>query len=112
MKSVWKILLLSFIHYILCIATLFYSFSVSTASFESPGPSTFLVDLLQVILIILWYPLALPLSELEFFKTANTGFPLSHLPLILNSLIWGTVLYFGWKFCKDRFKRNKKASAV
>ncbi len=101
--NIRRILLLSLLHFVVQIGVFASSFSVGMTYFDSleePSIASRILDRLSEFLML---PLVKPL--ISIWPKGWRGFPLEHLPFILNSLVWGLVI--SWVI--GRLKRRRSA---
>ena len=81
-----------------------FSFSVGMSQFDTGEPAGLFGSALGAISALLMLPLALPL--VRWWPFGATGFPLEHLPFILNSLVWGV----GLAFARRKWRARREAT--
>lgn len=105
MRIFLKILLLGFIHRLIQFLVLAVGSTLAEMSFE---PS-FVVDIFEILSKILLLPIVLPI--LEIFPDDLPSI-VQNIPFIINSLLWGAGIYFGWIKWKQIFKSKEENVAV
>ena len=111
MPSIWQILGLGSAHLVAQFTVLWLRSSIAMRRFDSPDPTAALAWgelVLEGVWTVLAFPLLGPL--LEVWPSRFSEFPLRDGPFLLNSLVWGVALAFGWRGWKERRKKRAKAS--
>ena len=105
MKTSLKIFGIAFVHWVVQVLSL----SVGSTLAESNFEPTIIVALFEILSKLLLLPAVLPV--LEIWSDSLPGI-VGHIPFIINSSIWGTGVYFGWKKWEKKSKSKKENVAV
>ena len=105
MKTSLKIFGIAFVHWVVQVVSL----SVGSTLAESNFEPSFFVTLFEVLSKMLLIPVVLPV--LEIWPDSLPGL-VGHIPFLINSLIWGAGIYFGWKKWNQNSKSKKENVAV
>lgn len=97
------------IHAVLSMAVFLQSFSLGMRRFDSGAAPSASEHIIRIISKILFSPLFLPLARGggQWFHKIFAG-PLGYVPLFLNSLVWGAVIWTAWEWAQRRMKRKTK----
>ncbi|GAB5410567.1 MAG: hypothetical protein BalsKO_29320 [Balneolaceae bacterium] len=105
MRIFLKILLLGFIHRLIQFLVLAVGSTLAEMNFE---PSI-VVDIFEILSKLLLLPLVLPILEI---LPDNLPSIVQNIPFIINSLLWGAGIYFGWKKWRQKSNSTKENVAV
>ncbi|PEN07722.1 hypothetical protein CRI93_06990 [Longimonas halophila] len=108
-----RILGLSAIHFAAQFVVLVLDFAAVMRRFDAPDPAaprSFYEGVVEASWTVMSLPIARPL--LEMWSPGAIGFPLSALPFILNSLVWGVALAFCWHWWDGGRKENEADGAA
>ena len=98
MKKIITILLIAAVHLALIKGIVAVTLSGAAPAVYDPQASTVVVRLLVVITKILYFPI------ITLAMYSRVWFPgnLIYIPIVLNSLLWGIVIYVAWYAVKGR----------
>ena len=97
--KVWRFVGISLLHFIVQLVVGATVFAMSMGRFDTGAPASFVERVLDILMNVLWLPLALPLVKVLHW---NRGFPLEYIPFMLNSIVWGILLSWSWARWKAR----------
>jgi hypothetical protein len=105
MKKLIMILGLAACHFVVSMGAFFLSFAGSMSQFETGPPQSISKAALEMVSAVLLFPV-FPLVVSIIPKAVPSSF--QYVPFLLNSLLWGTVLYFLALWFKRRRKENRR----
>ena len=108
MPPIRHILGLGSVHFTAQFVVLVLDFSAVMRRFDAPDPAaplTFYESVIEASWTVLSFPIAWPL--LEIWSPGAIGFPLSQMPFVLNSLVWGVALAFCWRWWEGEQKSKE-----
>jgi|SRR5690606_35102355 hypothetical protein len=92
-----RFLLLAVGHFVLTVMVLLVGLSITMAAFEGEGSGFGAAALLGVFRVLI-FPIATFTGDLVM----GQGFPLEHMPLVLNSMLWAAVGVWVWRRVSGR----------
>ncbi|PAP74792.1 hypothetical protein B1759_16570 [Rubrivirga sp. SAORIC476] len=93
---IFRVFGFAFAHFVLQLGVFAITFALGMGRFDTGESAGLFEKALGGVSDLLMLPLALPL--VHWWPFGATGFPLEHLPFILNSLLWGVGLAYLWRW--------------
>ena len=103
MKKLFIILILAACHFVLSLVALFVTFGISMSRFDTGDPPSASETVIEWVADVLHFPLV-PLAEASPVRFSSTW--AEYMPFILNSLLWGAVIYYMVAYIKRRLGKR------
>jgi hypothetical protein len=109
-KKLLIILVLAACHFAASLAALFSTLSASMSRFDTGGSATASEIVIALAAVVLHFPFVLlteALSPIRFSSSLA-----EYTPFVLNSLLWGTGIYYFGVWIKNKWKRQESGVGI